>query len=138
MREEMSETAELLALQGESNEVAALVKQVEESFNKIIQYYAQERWHTSQLKGKLELYNKYITASFSLLTKYKKMLKSFQNTRKDQRQIGQLIARIDGTPTRTETLSDPDESDKDDNGFQHFSKKPRQDEATCQTEEGQH
>ena len=136
MREEtkmMSQTA-LLELQGESNEVAALVKQVEKSFNKIIQYYAQERWHTSQLKGKLELYNNYITASFSLLTKYKKMLKSFQSTRREQNKVTQLIARIGGTPARQETLSDSEESedDNDDNEYQSPKKKPRQeDEATC-------
>lgn len=131
MREEMSETAELLALQGESNEVAALVKQVEEGFNKIIQYYAQERWQSPQLKGKLELYNNYITASFSLLTKYKKMLKSFQSTRREQNKVTQLIARIGGTPARQETLSDSEEDDGD-NEYQSPKKKPRQQyEATC-------
>ena len=133
MREEtkkMSQTA-LLALQGESNEVAALVKQVEEGFNKIIQYYAQERWQSPQLKGKLELYNNYITASFSLLTKYKKMLKSFQSTRREQNKVTQLIARIGGTPARQETLSDSEEDDGD-NEYQSPKKKPRQQyEATC-------
>ena len=120
------------ALQEELKEVDALVLQVKNAFDKIIKHYAQERWNTFQLKGKLELYNKYIAASFSLLNKYKKMLKSFQNTHKEQRQIGQLIARIEGTPARPETLSDSDESDDDQGETSHpLSKKPRQDEATC-------
>ena len=102
--------------------------QVEKTFCKIIEHYYQQRWRTPQLKGKLELYNKYITATYSLLTKYKKMLKSFQNTRKEQKQIAQLVAQIEGRPTRPETLSDSDESgedDDDDGEFQPVSKKSK-------------
>ena len=117
------------ALQEELKEVDALVLQVKNAFDKVIKHYAQERWNTFQLKGKLELYNNYITASFSLLTKYKKMLKSFQSTRREQNKVTQLIARIGGTPARQETLSDSEEDDGDN---QSPKKKPRQQyEATC-------
>ena len=127
----ISQKMSQLALQEEVREVEVLVGKVEKAFDKIIEHYAQERWHTAQLKGKLELYNKYITATFSLLTKYKKMLKSFQNTRKDQKQIAQLIAHIEGTPTRPETLSDSDESEEEDDHFKPLHKKSKQDETTC-------
>ena len=116
-----------VVFQEELREVEVLVSQVEEAFDKIIEHYARERWHTPQLKGKLELYNKYITAAFSLLTKYRKMLKSFRNTRKDRQHIAQLIARIEGTPTRPETLSDTDESDEQ---FQPLSKKSKEEDET--------
>ena len=123
----MSQTA----LQEELKKVQFLASRVEKAFDKIIEHYAQERWHTPDLKGKLELYNNYITASFSLLNKYRNMLKSFKKTNKSQRQIAQLIARIEGTPARPETLSDSDESqDDNDDEFQPPNKKPKQDEAT--------
>ena len=105
------------ALDQEMETTNNLAKLVEEGLEKLIHHYSRRKWNTSKSITKMDTYDSYITQVYSLRTKYEKMLKAFQNTRKLRSRIAQLLAKLEGrkAPKTFESLSDTSEDEESTN-----------------------